>query len=393
MMNKKKRYSIALVHPDIIIGGGPEAITLQTIETLKEQYDLSLITMTNIDMNQLNDFYQKKLCKNDIKIISIPPPLLMKSHKIFSSIRRYKFNRFCKSISSKFDLMISMYNMMDFRRRGVQYVHDPNFDEKLRFMIKPEKNLMKKWFYKDYFYRKFYLKLSNYLSDFSIESMKSNLTLTNSEWTGKITKQFFNIDTYTVYPPIEVKTRKISWEDKECGFVCLGRIVPDKRLEIIIKILETVRYSFPNIHLHIIGKFMDKGYKKYLLSRHIRRKDWIFLEENISGESKSELLSMHKFGIHGKKNEPFGIAVAEIVKAGAIIWVPNGGGQVEITNNEQLVYNDIDDAVFKIVQVLKNENIQKKLITHLKHQSLKYSKKAFQDKIKKIVKEELREEQ
>lgn len=393
MKEISKKHKVALVHPDIVLGGGPEAITLQTIEALKKKYNLTLITMSHIKLDQLNEFYQTRVKNNDINIIYISPPFLMKDRKKFSSIRKYKFDRFCKNISHKFDLMISMYNVMDFGRRGIQYIHDPNFNEKLRSMIKPEKKVWKKWFYRDSFYRKFYIKLSNYLSKFTFDGMKKNLTLTSSEWTGKITTKIFHMDTCTLYPPIQETKEAIPWEKKENGFVCLGRIVSDKRLEVIIKILVRVRRLFKDVHLHIIGRFMDESYKKYLLEHHINKKHWIFLNESVSGEMKSRLLNLHKFGIHGKKNEPFGMAVAEMIKAGNIVWVPDGGGQVEITNNEKLIFKDIDDAVFKISQVLNSDRLQKNLISHLKSQSNRFSIKVFRNRINSIVQEELLKKQ
>jgi len=38
------RPKVALIHSELVVGGGPELITLQIIEALKENYDLYLIS-------------------------------------------------------------------------------------------------------------------------------------------------------------------------------------------------------------------------------------------------------------------------------------------------------------------------------------------------------------
>ena len=38
--------------------------------------------------------------------------------------------------------------------------------------------------------------------------------------------------------------------------------------------------------------------------------------------------------LHGMREEHFGMAPAEMARAGVIVWVPNGGGQMEIVGDE-----------------------------------------------------------
>jgi glycosyltransferase involved in cell wall biosynthesis len=84
--------------------------------------------------------------------------------------------------------------------------------------------------------------------------------------------------------------------------------------------------------------------------------------------------------------EHFGIAVAEIVKAGAIPFVPNDGGQIEIVKeNQNLVYNNKKEAVEKITNILKSPSLQKNLHEEIREHGKNFSEKKFKEEIKKIV--------
>ena len=85
-----------------------------------------------------------------------------------------------------------------------------------------------------------------------------------------------------------------------------------------------------DLHLHILGRDVDKRYVKNLERICEANNSWLFMEGLVLGKEKLKFFAEHKFGISGQRNEAFGIAVAEMVKSGAIVWVPNSGGQVEI---------------------------------------------------------------
>ena len=53
------------------------------------------------------------------------------------------------------------------------------------------------------------------------------------------------------------------------------------------------------------------------------------------------------------REEHFGMAPAEMARAGCIVWVPRGGGQMEIVGREPaLMYESDDEAVEKISATL-----------------------------------------
>ena len=82
-----------------------------------------------------------------------------------------------------------------------------------------------------------------------------------------------------------------------------------------------------------------------------------------------------------------------MVKAGCIVFVPNGGGQTEIVNHPALIYEDDDDAVRKIETVLANANLQETLRERLSQGVQRFSAERFTEAIRDIVFGFLREEQ
>ncbi|MEO0236271.1 MAG: glycosyltransferase [candidate division WOR-3 bacterium] len=114
---------------------------------------------------------------------------------------------------------------------------------------------------------------------------------------------------------------------------------------------------------------------------------WLFIEEGLSRSELIRLISRHRYGIHGKINEHFGIAVAEMVKLGLIVFVHNSGGQVEIVQDPALIYNAEEDAVIKIERILRDESLQISLHQTLLKRGLIFSVEAFTEKIRQLTEE------
>lgn len=83
--------------------------------------------------------------------------------------------------------------------------------------------------------------------------------------------------------------------------------------------------------------------------------------------------------------------MAEMVKGGCIVFVPNGGGQTEIVNHPALIYEDDDDAVRKIETVLAGAALQESLREHLSQAAQRFSIENFKTVILHVVGRFLRE--
>ena len=80
------------------------------------------------------------------------------------------------------------------------------------------------------------------------------------------------------------------------------------------------------------------------------------------------------------------MAPAEMARAGAIVWVPRGGGQMEIVGHEpELMYDTDDEAVEKILAALQNPSEQARLRRHLTIRSEMFSTARFVHQVRDIV--------
>src|SRR5258705_14024388 len=83
------------------------------------------------------------------------------------------------------------------------------------------------------------------------------------------------------------------------------------------------------------------------------------LHEDVRRAELAALVARHRYGIHGMSEEHFGMAVAEMVRAGCVVFVPRGGGQGEIVEgDERLLYSGREEAAAKIAQTMSDEGRQ-----------------------------------
>ncbi len=356
---------IAILHPRFREGGA-ENVSLKIIEELVNYFNITLIyNGKKIEIKKMNFLLGTSFSSNSFKTIYIPGGVLREV------ISARLVEKYFKKNSKNYDIVFSTSSDMDFGRKGIQYIHYPRFakDDNLSLI------------------KKIYRTFCNTISPYSEERMKKNITLANSYWTAKEIKKAYGIESIVIYPPVKDDFSVIPWEDKENAFICAGRIDPGKNIERNIEIIKEVRKKFPGIKLYIAGILGEKAYYNRIKRLAENNFEWVLLKENLSKKEFYKLLSRVKYGIHGMDEEHFGIVVAEMVKAGVVPFVPNGGGQVEIVKeNQNLVYNSKEEAVEKIINILESSSfLQKNLQEELKEHGKNFSEKKFKEEIKKVV--------
>lgn len=380
----QSRAKVALIHPEMGLGGS-EAAVLWTIDALKREYDLTLVSVGKVDVNRLNAYYGTSLGAGDFSTRRVALPWGLRSISGFSALKGRYLLRYAQRIAPEFDVLISGYGAMDFGKPGVQIIADFSFMDEWRLELHPTFRTRKKWFYGDTWVRRAYLGLGNRVATSNSEHWKQNVTLANSAWTADRLLTKCAIHSQVVYPPVIVDRPKIPAKDRHRGFVCLGRVSAEKCVHSVIEILRRVRERGHNVHLHVLGGLDNSDYAKQIRDLAEQFRDWVYLEGWVQGERKSELLAGHRFGINACQSEAFGVAVAEMVLAGCVVFVPNGGGQVEIANDPALIFSSEADAVEKIVAVLASESEEEKLRAYLQETAQAYSVENFQAAMRKVV--------
>jgi glycosyltransferase involved in cell wall biosynthesis len=380
---------VLLVQPLLRTPGGSYGLVAWTLQALQDDHDVTLLTWEPVDFPTVNRYFGTAIDPARLRLqlasrwlrALVPDGWTLLKHNVL--LRR------CKHIRSSYDVVMDGHNEADLGGPGIQYIHYPCFDDPRvnADSMREEDFTHLGWQHRSHAIMRAYFALCAKVSGFTMEGVRRNLTLVNSDWTGRLVKAILAVEPRTVYPPVHAAFPRISWQERELGFVCVGRIAPEKRVDRIIRILAEVRRKGWDVHLHIIGDTADDP-RYYALIKPLveTNRSWISVEENLSHEQLRTLIARHRYGIHGMDREHFGIAVAEMVKAGCIVFAPNSGGQVEIVgNDDRLVYDSDEQAVEKISAALGDASLQGALVEHLAGCANRFSADRFVREIRKII--------
>jgi glycosyltransferase involved in cell wall biosynthesis len=349
------RRRILFVQPSMQPPGGGNVVAAWVLHALHRIHDVRLFTWVPVDLDEVNRFAGTSIRRSEISVETIPAAL---RHAVdscpfrFALLRNALMMRWAQQRASHVDVPLTINNELDFGVPGIQYVHYPMLNR-----LRPEADL--RWYHRLPFTLDAYYALAHGLSGLSVSRIQQNVTLANSHWTGRRYADRYGVMPRILYPPVASRFTDVSWQERENAFVCVGRIASEKRLEVIISILARVRRHHPDVRLHIVGSFERSHYSRRMRRLAAASADWIQIHEHISRPELTQLLPRIRYGIHGALEEHFGMAPAEMLSAGCIVFVPSGGGQVEIVDNDpRLVYTSEDDAVASILAVLGNDTLQ-----------------------------------
>jgi len=375
---------IALVHPELGLGG-PDTVAVWIAEILKENYSVDFILCKDLDFKRMNGLYGTSLSKENIRVKVVDMPSFIKNSAKGRLLKQHFLMKYCKKNAAQYDLIFSTYNEMDFGQKGIQYIHFPSMD----INQNAKHNLMiNKWYYKDSIIRKIYLLLGQLISGYKTKDVLNNITLVNSDWTGKIVNSIYGCQTTTLYPPVPDDFLRSNWESRKDSFVYVGIISPDKKIAQIISILSKVRKNGFNITLRLVGRIRGEGsnYGNGFNTLIESNNDWVTYEGAVSRDKMLEIISKCRYGIHAKK-EHFGISIAELIKGGCVTFVPSEGGHLEIIGNsiDTLGFSSEEDAVCKITAILTNKTLEDRIRGELKDSIEKFSIANFKHNLLKIT--------
>lgn len=137
--------------------------------------------------------------------------------------------------------------------------------------------------------------------------------------------------------------------------IYIGRIFPPKRLTDIVAIVERAReLSGKPLELHMAGKLTPIPYVE-LLKGMAAERPWFKLVGPAYSKDKEQFMLSATFALHTERDEAFGIAIAEYLKAGIIPIVPDVGGPREIVANDALVFRTNEEAAQLLARLLADD--------------------------------------
>ncbi len=375
---------VLIVQPSLQPPGGGNAVAAWVVQALRDCCDVSLLTWRPVDCAPINRFFGTSLKSGDFKtylfdqrllrlLDALPLPLtLLKMCLLFRCCRKHLQ-------SHDYEVLISTINETDFGRPGIQYIHFP-WDYEPR----PDADL--RWYHGVSLFLWVYRRSCRWISGIRDQGLCENLTLVNSEYIGAKIRARYGIKPVTLFPPVPGDFPDVPWEDREDGFVCIGRISPEKELEKVIEIIAAVRERGHNVKFHLIGTQDNPSYTRCILKKVSRYQSWAHVHLDLSRDELAELLAKNRYGIHGMIGEHFGIAVAELILAGCVTFVPDQGGPVEIVGRKlDLMYASRQEAVEKINRVVSDTDLQVALHREMLGRRSLFTSHRFVERLRQIV--------
>ncbi|RDI71082.1 glycosyltransferase family 1 protein [Halopelagius longus] len=366
--------SVAVVHMDLMSKGGGEAVAMNALEALQAAYDVTLITLTDPDIPALNDFFNTSVDAEALTVrrAGVLAPTIHETFGLkYYVLQNALLGRYARRHADEFDLLVSTINELGLETDSVQYVHFP-FDWTVSCADRDH------IFHPTVEDDSWYERLCTRVAGVSRRDIQANTLFANSEWTAEVVEDAYGTKPEILHPPIDTSEFvNLPWEEREDGFVTVGRIERSKRIAEMIRVVDGVRERGHDVHFHVIGPTVDEEYREEVAAMAAER-EYVELEGEVPRSELVERICTHKYGIHGKEYEHFGMAVAELAAGGTVPFIPSNGGQHAIVRDEELLmYDSPEDAVEKIAHVLEDESRQRELRMSTREIERRFGRRRF----------------
>jgi glycosyltransferase involved in cell wall biosynthesis len=366
--------------------GGASSVTAWVLQALSQDYDVLLATPDPVvDFAALDALYGTSLSRAGVGLrpLAIPgwlrrmPAGQVKSLRLAAAFRHAGF-------PEEEDAMIfNTANEMSFAGVSANYVHCPI---RHRRMVRELSSGPERW-----------LRLANNavfktVSRFDEQRFRRSTCIANSEWTAAALRRTYGLRARVIYPPIVRPPRTPTpLPDRRPGFVCIGRVVPEKRTHEAVEIVEELRRRGHDVHLHIVGSGTGEYARR--IEKLTADRPHIRLHRGISRAELADLLDRHRFGLHMMRNEHFGMAVAEMTAAGMLVFAHASAGPAEILGaRSPLLFADAGEAVRAAERLLRDPGLRDEVVAAVAAKGIAeaFAPQTFMRSIRRVAAETMR---
>lgn len=321
--------------------GGGNGVAAWMVHALSGWADVTTLTLAPWSPAETNAFYGTAIPTEIPRVTAAATwrPIASMPEHIFTRLRMSAVLGRARSLASQYDLMITADNFASFQKPGLQYVHFPA-------RLQPEPATLAPLV-------AIYFGLCDRVLGAPWTDATRNATLANSQWTARGLAALGEITTAEVlYPPVVDPGPGLPWRQRDNSFLCVGRFSTQKRIEVAMSIVDTVRQrAIPDARLIIIGSAVDRRYSDRL-RRLADGRAWIAFREDLSRTELLEVMRHSRYGIQPMIGEHFGMAAAEMTRAGCLVFAHNSGGTPEVLDNEAaLLWSSESEACDRIASV------------------------------------------
>ena len=366
---------ILIVQRSLSPPGGGNGVAAWMVHALSPRHDVATLTAGEWSVEETNDFYGTSIDAAAVRRHVIPAPWRWLSGLADDRITRLRMCsvlHYARPLASQYDLMITADNFAAFAKPGIQYVHFPA-------RLQPEPARLAALV-------RVYFDLCDRLLGSPWMDAAKNMTLANSQWTAERLAGLGEVSKPSVlYPPVQDPGPGLSWPDRDDRFLCVGRFHPSKRIDTSIAIMKAVRASaLPNARLSIVGSAVDTAYRSQILELAEREGSWIEVREDLTRQELNTLMGRSRFGLQAMEGEHFGMATAEMTRAGCLVFAHNSGGSPEVLNHDpSLLWTTADEAIDRISAMASTN--RSALSAALREHARQFSTEMFEENLRRLV--------
>jgi len=374
-----------LIHHTIQPPGGASCVAAWALQALVREYEVTLLSWTPPDVAPVNRAFGTTLSADDFAVASAPswqrrltirspiPLALWSTHLLLHRARALV-------ASEHFDAVVSTMNEVAVGQRALQYIHYP-------WALEPRPAVDLRWYHSAapvWVYRRLAAKFSGHRES----EVAENLTLANSNWVAGLYTALYGAESRTLPPPVPGTYREVPWSKREDRFLCVGRLAREKELPKVLRILDGVRARGHRVRLVFVGHADHLDTTRQVEAAARASKGLVEVAYDLPRDELSSLMATSRYGIHGMREEHFGIAPAELQRAGCITFVPDSGGVAEIVEHDpRLIYESESDAIDKIDRVLADETLRDAVCLDVSLRRERYSADRFSAEFLAAVRE------
>ena len=322
------RARALVVHPYLRPNGGGAAVGSWTLQALREAFDVTLLAYERPDVDALNRHFGCALRPADFRLELMAPAwrltlraLPLRADLLKRSLLSWRARHLLRR--DHFAVAISTENELDLEASAsLSYVHYP-------WVARPASEADRTWKHRLPLVSPLYWAVCGLFSDPSAVRRGRQTLLANSRFIAEKTRRLHGLSAQVVYPPTPGGFPKVAWGERRDRLVGLGRIHPVKQWHVAVEAVDRLRAAGLPVELSIIGNVDSPAYAARL-DRLAADRPWLTMLRNIPRDRLVREVAACRYGIHPMPDEHFGIAVAELLRAGCLPFVHASGGPLEI---------------------------------------------------------------
>ena len=360
---EKQISKIAICHHTLTSLGGGERVGVSLIDALNKTGIVpDVYTTSPIDLTYLQNFYGKKI---ECKLHTIMPfavRLFGIYQRLVASMHSFRLIGYDVVVNTT-GIYVPIF-LKSFIKRYIIYIYNPLvpiYPFAVKGHLKYERSLFWKLYFQPY---------QNIIRT-SIKRLGNNELLAVSNFTKWRIEKYWNKQSTTVYPPVDIETfSQIFGNTDRDGVISIARFTPEKNHILQLEIAK----QLPDLTFRICGSAKTPYYWHWF--QHVKAEAEKMNLSNVEFyptvlfNKLIELVGKSKYFLHTMFNEDFGLTTAETIAGGCLPVVHNSGGQREVVPYRRLRFDNVEEAVKIIVKADKMSKgelgiLRSKLFTHI----------------------------